>query len=95
MQKSKGEETSELIIATLKAEKEELESSLNKEKLQSLQLKEELTQAETRNADLYKVVFDVCDGWSCSSFTISCVSLETAMYISLRQFSLTKFHFAF
>ncbi|TYH46249.1 hypothetical protein ES332_D11G322600v1 [Gossypium tomentosum] len=52
--KSKGEETSELIIATLKAEKEELESSLNKEKLQSLQLKEELTQAETRNTDLYK-----------------------------------------
>nr|KJB45282.1 hypothetical protein B456_007G298800 [Gossypium raimondii] len=56
MQKSKGEETSELIIATLKAEKEELESSLNKEKLQSLQLKEELTQAETRNTDLYKVL---------------------------------------
>nr|KJB45283.1 hypothetical protein B456_007G298800 [Gossypium raimondii] len=54
--KSKGEETSELIIATLKAEKEELESSLNKEKLQSLQLKEELTQAETRNTDLYKVL---------------------------------------
>ncbi|MBA0561505.1 hypothetical protein Golob_018324 [Gossypium lobatum] len=52
--KSKGEETSELTIATLKAEKEELESSLNKEKLQSLQLKEELTQAETRNTDLYK-----------------------------------------
>ncbi|TYI03018.1 hypothetical protein ES332_A11G308100v1 [Gossypium tomentosum] len=52
--KSKGEETSELIIATLKAEKEELESSLNKEKLQSLQLREELTQAETRNTDLYK-----------------------------------------
>ncbi|MBA0742505.1 hypothetical protein Gogos_015556 [Gossypium gossypioides] len=69
--KSKGEETSELIIATLKAEKEELESSLNKEKLQSLQLKEELTQAETRNTDLYKVVFDVFDGWSCSSFTVS------------------------
>ncbi|GMI79330.1 acyl-CoA binding protein 4 [Hibiscus trionum] len=52
--KSKGEETSEHIIATLKAEKEELESSLNKEKLQSLQLKEELTEAETRNTDLYK-----------------------------------------
>ncbi|XVE63044.1 hypothetical protein DITRI_Ditri06bG0168100 [Diplodiscus trichospermus] len=52
--KSKGEETSEHIIATLKAEKEELESSLNKEKLQSLQLKQELTEAETRNTDLYK-----------------------------------------
>ncbi|KAK8573501.1 hypothetical protein V6N13_009591 [Hibiscus sabdariffa] len=52
--KSKGEEASERSIATLKAEKEELESSLNKEKLQSLQLKEELTEAETRNTDLYK-----------------------------------------
>ncbi|XVF06048.1 hypothetical protein REPUB_Repub06bG0014700 [Reevesia pubescens] len=52
--KSKGEETSERIIATLKAEKEELESSLNKEKLQSLQLKQEVAEAETRNTDLYK-----------------------------------------
>ncbi|XVF31358.1 hypothetical protein REPUB_Repub16aG0138900 [Reevesia pubescens] len=52
--KSKGEETSERIIATLKAEKEELESSLNNEKLQSLQLKQELAEAETRNTDLYK-----------------------------------------
>ncbi|KAE8675398.1 Acyl-CoA-binding domain-containing protein 4 [Hibiscus syriacus] len=52
--KSKGEETIECIIATLKAEKEELESSLNKEKLQALQLKEELTETETRNTDLYK-----------------------------------------
>ncbi|XVF57493.1 hypothetical protein PTKIN_Ptkin06aG0209600 [Pterospermum kingtungense] len=52
--KSRGEETSERIIATLNAEKEELESSLNKEKLHSLQLKQELTEAETRNTDLYK-----------------------------------------
>ncbi|XWS42393.1 hypothetical protein CRYUN_Cryun16bG0010700 [Craigia yunnanensis] len=52
--KSKGEEASERIIATLKAEKEELESSLNKEKLQSLQVKQELVEAETRTTDLYK-----------------------------------------
>ncbi|XP_021898883.1 LOW QUALITY PROTEIN: acyl-CoA-binding domain-containing protein 4 [Carica papaya] len=52
--KSKGPETSEQIIATLKAEKEELEATLGKEKLQSLQLKQELVEAETRSADLYK-----------------------------------------
>ncbi|KAK8712522.1 hypothetical protein V6N13_147761 [Hibiscus sabdariffa] len=52
--KSKGEDTSEHIITTLKAEKEELELSLNKEKLHSLQLKEEIIEAETRNKDLYK-----------------------------------------
>ncbi|XVE89660.1 hypothetical protein DITRI_Ditri20bG0013500 [Diplodiscus trichospermus] len=52
--KLKGEETSERIVATLKAEKEELESTLNKEKSQSLQLKQELAEAETRNTDLYK-----------------------------------------
>ncbi|KAK3041978.1 hypothetical protein RJ639_002286 [Escallonia herrerae] len=48
------EETGGRLIAALKAEKEELESSLSKEKLQSLQLKQELTEAETRNTDLYK-----------------------------------------
>ncbi|KAL6324095.1 hypothetical protein AAG906_006366 [Vitis piasezkii] len=50
----KNEETGEGLIATLKSEKEELESSLNKEKTQSLQLKQELAEAETRNSDLYK-----------------------------------------
>lgn len=55
MQKSKGEESSERVLATLKAEKEELESLLNQEKLQSFQLKQELAEAETRNSDLYKV----------------------------------------
>ncbi|KAL4379864.1 hypothetical protein GQ457_02G039010 [Hibiscus cannabinus] len=44
----------EHIIATLNAEKEELESSLNEEKLQSLQLKQQLTEAESRNMELYK-----------------------------------------
>lgn len=56
MQKIKNEETGEGLIATLKSEKEELESSLNKEKTQSLQLKQELAEAETRNSDLYKVI---------------------------------------
>ncbi|KAE8677779.1 Acyl-CoA-binding domain-containing protein 5 [Hibiscus syriacus] len=52
--KSEREKTNELIIATLKAEKEELESSLNEEKLQSLQLKQQLREVETRNLELYK-----------------------------------------
>lgn len=42
------------IIATLKKEKEELDSELNKEKSQNQQLKQELAEAENRNADLYK-----------------------------------------
>jgi hypothetical protein len=54
MQKSRGEGTS--LIATLKAEREELDSSLSKEKLQTLHLKQELADAETRNTDLYKVI---------------------------------------
>ncbi|KAL2345678.1 hypothetical protein Fmac_006963 [Flemingia macrophylla] len=47
--KSKGD-----IISVLKAEKEELESSLSKEKLHGLQLKQELAEAESRNSELYK-----------------------------------------
>ena len=54
-QKSRNEGTAEHLLATLKAEKEELESSLSKEKLLSLQLKQEISEAETRNTDLYKV----------------------------------------
>ncbi|KAF3612583.1 hypothetical protein FXO38_36783, partial [Capsicum annuum] len=50
----KVEETTERLIAALKAEKEELESSFSKEKLQTLQLKQDLTDAEGRNTDLYK-----------------------------------------
>ncbi|GMI79539.1 acyl-CoA binding protein 4 [Hibiscus trionum] len=52
--KSGRENTNEHVIATLNAEKEELESSLNEEKLQALQLKQQLTEAETRNMELYK-----------------------------------------
>ncbi|KAH1084098.1 hypothetical protein J1N35_023859 [Gossypium stocksii] len=51
---SECEKTNERIIATLKVEKQELESSLSEEKLQSLQLKQQLLEAETRNAELYK-----------------------------------------
>lgn len=50
IQKSKGD-----LISVLKNEKEELESSLSKEKLHTLQLKQELGEAESRNSDLYKV----------------------------------------
>ena len=56
MQKSRGEGTREHHLAALKAEREELLSSLSKEKLQTLHLKQELTDAETRNTDLYKVI---------------------------------------
>lgn len=55
MQKSKGQQSNISIVATLKAEKEELESSLSNEKMHSLQLKQELSEAENRNAELYKV----------------------------------------
>ncbi|CAL9219700.1 unnamed protein product [Arabidopsis halleri] len=51
---SKVEGNSERIIATIKSEKEELEASLNKERMQTLQLKQELGEAELRNTDLYK-----------------------------------------
>lgn len=50
-------EVSERSLAALKAEKEELESALNNEKSQSLQLKQELIEAEAKNADLYKVMY--------------------------------------
>ncbi|XP_047341084.1 acyl-CoA-binding domain-containing protein 4-like [Impatiens glandulifera] len=48
------QENSEDLIGLLKLEKEELEASLSTEKMQCLQLKQELADAETRNADLYK-----------------------------------------
>ncbi|KAM7273404.1 hypothetical protein ACFE04_028068 [Oxalis oulophora] len=51
--KSKSLGTSD-NLENLKTEKEELESSLGKEKLQSLELKQELSEAENQNAGLYK-----------------------------------------
>ncbi|KAL0900841.1 hypothetical protein Bca101_084802 [Brassica carinata] len=56
---SKVEGNSERIIETLKAEKEELELSLNKEKMQTLQLRQDLADGESRNADLYKELHSV------------------------------------
>ncbi|OAY82431.1 Acyl-CoA-binding domain-containing protein 4 [Ananas comosus] len=50
----RSEETSEKLLEALKAEKEELEATLNKEQLQTLQLKQELADAENRNSELTK-----------------------------------------
>lgn len=47
-------EVSEHSITALKVEKEELELALSNEKAQSLQLKQELIEAESKNTDLYK-----------------------------------------
>ncbi|KAK8520218.1 hypothetical protein V6N12_004176 [Hibiscus sabdariffa] len=52
--KSKGGRTSEHILAMLKAEMEELESSLHNEQVLYVQLKHELADTEARNTDMYK-----------------------------------------
>ncbi|CAN1355867.1 Acyl-CoA-binding domain-containing protein 4 [Linum perenne] len=52
--KSRAEGSNEHLVATLKAEKEEMESSLSKEKMQNVQLKQELSEAENRNTELHK-----------------------------------------
>ncbi|XP_073310986.1 acyl-CoA-binding domain-containing protein 4-like [Primulina huaijiensis] len=51
---TKGEETNKNLLSSLKSEKEELQSSLSKEKMWALQLKQELMESETRNMDLYE-----------------------------------------
>ncbi|KAL5652051.1 hypothetical protein ACJX0J_037509, partial [Zea mays] len=48
------DEASEQFLAALKAEKEELEATLNREQLQTVQLKEYIAQAESRNVELTK-----------------------------------------
>ncbi|KAL6513360.1 acyl-CoA-binding domain-containing protein 4 [Orobanche gracilis] len=53
------EETSDCLLAVFKAEKEQLESSLATEKMLTLKLKQELTDAEARVTDLYKVGYEV------------------------------------
>ncbi|XP_051145169.1 acyl-CoA-binding domain-containing protein 4-like isoform X2 [Andrographis paniculata] len=50
----KVEETYEHLLAALKSEKEELESSFAKEEMQSQQLNLQLKDAESLNSDLYK-----------------------------------------
>uniref|UniRef100_A0A0D3GXH2 Acyl-CoA-binding domain-containing protein n=1 Tax=Oryza barthii TaxID=65489 RepID=A0A0D3GXH2_9ORYZ len=49
----KKDDANELLIA-LKAEKEELEAALNREQVQTMHLKEEIAEAEARNAELTK-----------------------------------------
>ncbi|CAL9120560.1 unnamed protein product [Musa textilis] len=45
------------LVEALKAEKGELEGTLNKEQLQTLQLKQEFNEAESRNIELTKASF--------------------------------------
>ncbi|CAN0897140.1 Acyl-CoA-binding domain-containing protein 4 [Linum grandiflorum] len=52
--KSVAEGSKEQLLANLKAEKQELESSLTKEQIQCGELKQELSEAETRTAELHK-----------------------------------------
>ncbi|EPS64186.1 hypothetical protein M569_10595, partial [Genlisea aurea] len=54
VESKKAEGTGERLAATIKAEKEALESSLSVEKTQAEKLKQELKEAESRSADLYK-----------------------------------------
>ncbi|KAL9686016.1 hypothetical protein QQ045_023471 [Rhodiola kirilowii] len=52
--KSKVDESGGNLLLSLKKEKQELETLLGNEKSQTTQLKQELADAEARNADLYK-----------------------------------------
>lgn len=87
IQVHKVEETSELLITSVNVEKNELALSLNKEKLQTLQLKQELVDAETRNADLYKVFFffliNVIILYFCCAFSLhKWISILVTCFIS-------------
>ncbi|KAH9613870.1 hypothetical protein KSS87_015221 [Heliosperma pusillum] len=53
-QKIKAQVSGDGHVAVLKKEKEDLDSELSTEKLQNLQLKQELAEAESRSADLHK-----------------------------------------
>ena len=53
-QKNRNDEANEQLLAALKAEKDELEATLNREGLQTVQLKEEITEADGRNVELTK-----------------------------------------
>ncbi|XP_074312254.1 acyl-CoA-binding domain-containing protein 4-like isoform X1 [Silene latifolia] len=53
-QKTKTQQSGDGHVAVLKKEKEDLDSELSREKLQNLQLKQELAEAEGRSADLHK-----------------------------------------
>ncbi|EAZ06029.1 hypothetical protein OsI_28273 [Oryza sativa Indica Group] len=58
----KKDDANELLIA-LKAEKEELEAALNREQVQTMHLKEEIAEAEARNAELTKLRHSMGCGW--------------------------------
>ncbi|CAN4111108.1 unnamed protein product [Withania somnifera] len=75
---NKVEETSDRFLAALKAEKEELESSLSKEKLQTLKLKQDLTDAEARNTELHKELQSVRG--QLASEQSRCFKLENSSY---------------
>lgn len=53
-QKNRNDEANEQLLAALKVEKEELEATLDREGLQTVQLKEEISEAEARNTELTK-----------------------------------------
>lgn len=59
-QTTKIEETNDRLLAALKAEKEEIEALLSKEKMQAAKLKQGLTEAENLTADMYKVILLLC-----------------------------------
>lgn len=85
MQRSKGERAHEHLIGSLKADKEELESSLSKERIQCLQLKQDLTEAETRNTDLYKVTINASKVFLREyAFLLGCKSCYLGNYIMVK-----------
>lgn len=53
-------EIEERLMEALKAEKGELEATVNKEQLRTLQLKQQLAEAETRHIELTKANIISC-----------------------------------
>ncbi|WOL12187.1 acyl-CoA-binding domain-containing protein 4-like [Canna indica] len=51
---TRNQETLGQLVEVLKTEKEELEATLNREQVQTLQLKQELAEAESKNTELTK-----------------------------------------
>jgi hypothetical protein len=47
-------------VTTLKAEKEDLEASLAKKQMLTIQLKQDLVEAEAKNTELTRVSFLLC-----------------------------------
>ncbi|CAL0311112.1 unnamed protein product [Lupinus luteus] len=75
------------LISVMKAEIEELESTLSKEKLQTLQLKQEWAEAESRNSDLYKELQSVrgqpaAEQSRCFKFEVCCTNASKRYILS-------------